>query len=917
MPRSYLRYVSRGCTGVISANEGNIALVRTGEGDSEAVVVCTPALENVHIFDAATMAIVGFIPGGNELAPVTALQTSPAGDQLAVGYGDGCVSVYLTADWSGLMTRGLGHKLTSKVLCFGITADSTTVASGGSDTDIVVWDVSTQDAQYRLRGHKSAILGLAFLEETKRIVSVAGDGLVKVWDHDVRACVHSFIGASSQATSLCIDAMETRLVVGARDNILKVYNLQEKEGTEEEAFAPHGTLERQNHRPVAAMRYNPSHTLLAVQSADRVIEFFAVQSEKGVSSRLTRQKKRKRAKAREDTETDLPDPAGPDAADGAAVGQRTALSEYLRLDNVVLRADSKIRSFAFVPQKANEPRGAPDRLFVGYGDNQFEEFLLEFSDVKTNPVILSRGKRCDIIGHRGEIRSSAMSHSNRFIATCAVGSVKVWSIELEAEGEEGAIVDCTQTVLIPEPTTLTFLPGDQHLVVGTKEGTLHLVSLAQSEVIESFNAHEGEVASVVLKGDRRGVASGGKDKKVKLWALDLVTDESTGSKRVTLAESSVLEFTDAVTAIAFSEDNKFFSVALHDNTVKIYFADSCKFFLSLYGHKYPVTAVSFSSDSRLLATASIDKNVKLWGLDFGDCHKSIFAHDDYVTDVKFVGGTHYFWTTGKDGLVKCWDADHFTHVQTLKGHHGAVWSCELSGEGGVLISLGADRTLRSWVRTEELLFPEEEQEKEMQEAADRENAASLAFAALDKADAEVGVAGQRTALHLQASEDLVEALDLVTAELERKAEGGTHAEMKHPLLGALTPLEYLAKVVEGIKGHSIRYVLSGLPTDYCRRLLSFILDLLKRRTCRTEAASRVTLFLIRQLSTEIASDAALRSTVLILQKQLQAALMIEVNNHGFNNAGLAMLASHIQEQKLASAEFFDISQKKGHKKARN
>ncbi|KAJ9465119.1 WD repeat-containing protein 3-like protein [Diplonema papillatum] len=231
MPRSYLRYVSRGCTGVISANEGNIA--------REAVVVCTPALENVHIFDAATMAIVGFIPGGNELAPVTALQTSPAGDQLAVG---------------------------------------TTVASGGSDTDIVVWVVSTQDAQYRLRGHKSAIPGLAFLEETKRIVSVAGDGLVKVWDHDVRACVHSFIGASSQATSLCIDAMETRLVVGARDNILKVYNLQEKEGTEEEAFAPHGTLERQNHRPVAAMRYNPSHTLLAPPTGDRVLNLCKISS---------------------------------------------------------------------------------------------------------------------------------------------------------------------------------------------------------------------------------------------------------------------------------------------------------------------------------------------------------------------------------------------------------------------------------------------------------------------------------------------------------------------------------------------------------------------------------------------------------------------------------------------------------------
>ena len=98
-------------------------------------------------------------------------------------------------------------------------------------------------------------------------------------------------------------------------------------------FAPHGQLERANHRPVAAMKYNPAHTLLAVQSTDRVIEFFQVLGEKGVTAKIARQKKRKREKAKEE------------AVD------RSAGLEYHRLDTVVLRADSKIRSFSFVPQQ--------------------------------------------------------------------------------------------------------------------------------------------------------------------------------------------------------------------------------------------------------------------------------------------------------------------------------------------------------------------------------------------------------------------------------------------------------------------------------------------------------------------------------------------------------------------------------------
>ena len=80
---------------------------------------------------------------------------------------------------------------------------------------------------------------------------------------------------------------------------------------------------------------------------------------------------------------------------------------------------------------------------------------------------------------------------------------------------------------------------------------------------------------------------------------------------------------------------------------QVFFADTLKFFLSLYGHKLPVTAMDVSADSQLIATGSADKNLKIWGLDFGDCHKSIFAHDEGITAVRFVPGTHLLFTASK------------------------------------------------------------------------------------------------------------------------------------------------------------------------------------------------------------------------------------------------------------------------------
>jgi U3 small nucleolar RNA-associated protein 12 len=130
---------------------------------------------------------------------------------------------------------------------------------------------------------------------------------------------------------------------------------------------------------------------------------------------------------------------------------------------------------------------------------------------------------------------------------------------------------------------------------------------------------------------------------------------------------------DEVLFVRYSPNGKLLAVALLDSTVKIFYQDTLKFFLSLYGHKVnfrvtcehevstsfqlPVLAMDISDDSKLIVTCSADKNVKIWGLDFGDCHKSIFAHEESVMQVLFERKSHYFWTVGKDKMLKYWDGD--------------------------------------------------------------------------------------------------------------------------------------------------------------------------------------------------------------------------------------------------------------------
>jgi U3 small nucleolar RNA-associated protein 12 len=169
-----------------------------------------------------------------------------------------------------------------------------------------------------------------------------------------------------------------------------------------------------------------------------------------------------------------------------------------------------------------------------------------------------------------------------------------------------------------------------------KAGELQLFDIPSGTLLEAISAHQGAIWSMCLAPDRRGLVTGSADHEVRFWEFELVQDDdySLTSKRLSLAHVKTLEMTDDVLCVKYSPDHRLLAVALLDNTVKVFFADTLKYFLSLYGHKLPVLTMDISSDSTLLITGSSDKNIKVWGLDFGDCHKSLFAHNDSIMAVQ-------------------------------------------------------------------------------------------------------------------------------------------------------------------------------------------------------------------------------------------------------------------------------------------
>ena len=118
--------------------------------------------------------------------------------------------------------------------------------------------------------------------------------------------------------------------------------------------------------------------------------------------------------------------------------------------------------------------------------------------------------------------------------------------------------------------------------------------------------HESAIWSLDIQPDNHGFVTGGADKTVKFWEFELVADSANAgsSKRLSAVHVKTLKMADDVMCVKYSPDQKYLAVALLDTTVKVFFADTLKFYLSLYGHKLPVLTIDISKDSTLILTGT-------------------------------------------------------------------------------------------------------------------------------------------------------------------------------------------------------------------------------------------------------------------------------------------------------------------------
>lgn len=334
--KTYLQYKQDKTFGIILSNPGCIIEVPNSK---EKYIFAVSGQEDVLLWDIRKGKQIKRQNDSENYSRITCMKQNPKKEnELAVGYEDGKIRIW-NIDTEEIVMIQNAHNTSITVIEYN--TDGSILASGGIDTDIVVWDIIGQCGLYRLRGHRSDITDIHFqninvitssisqAQDIEQIVSSSKDSTIRIWDTETQNCITTLTCNSGELQSFDFQYRKidkyVLLVCGSTDAMLRIWKISTEQNLqydsmdvlssyntdskyndtssiyygsylEKKCIEYVGVQERIGGKKRVNRQYFYNQSLLIVQGNDKVLDLYNVRTIKERNKRQSRRQRRNRLK---------------------------------------------------------------------------------------------------------------------------------------------------------------------------------------------------------------------------------------------------------------------------------------------------------------------------------------------------------------------------------------------------------------------------------------------------------------------------------------------------------------------------------------------------------------------------------------------------------------------------------------------